>query len=223
MKVDTETVSEQWTDLLSIRIQLPRPSEVSPSETSDESLDVERPITPPPGQSPFTRVSPVNLMALRSLPAEAPLLLLTPFVVPAGMYDEGDNTRRRDPFESFGRELARHHPNICHVPYVTGVGFTETHRRFVRQSEAIITVVCEPERGPVKQSIGEQHDFAEAALKAFASRPTKLDGGRACLLVQCAGSGACQPAQHAFTNVVDVDFYSDQTAEYLADIILGET
>lgn len=162
-------------------------------------------------------------MALRNLPAEAPLMLFTPFLTPAGSRSNStpETPQRRDPFETFGRQLAKHHPNIQHVPYVAGIGFTDTHLKFMQESEAIITVVCEPNQSLKKGSMTKQCDFAEKALKAFVSRPTKCPSDGEFILVQCATDEARRQSQSAFANVIETDFYNDSAAAYLADSILG--
>lgn len=221
MKVDTEDRSEQWGDSLSIRIQLPPQSDTSESETSDDESAEELFFTPSP-KGAFTRSSAASLMALRNLPAQAHLTLFTPCLTPAGSSSALlDNPATGDPFELLGRELAGHHSKICHMPYVPSVGFTETHMAFVMQSDAIITVVCEPSRASKTDSMREQQDFAETALKAFLSMPTSVPDSQEFVLIQCATGGARHQAPLAFSNVIETSSYNAHTAGYLAGAILG--
>lgn len=227
MKVDTEDFScEPWADSLSIRIQLPLDA-----ENNDSSIDTSDEDTGPRDTFPrylrkgrFTRISKASLMALRDLAVEQRLVLFTPFVIPAGPTNAVSNdVRHGDPFETFGRQLAKHHPNICHVPYVTSIGFTETHLDFVADSEAVITVICEPEQPLKEESMVGQHEFAKAALKAHRSRATRRSGDREFVLVQCATAEARRHVQQEFANFVETDVYNEQAAVHLADTILSRT
>lgn len=224
MKVDSEDFSEQWTDTLSIRIriQLRLPSDPEGYQSSDEESEgTERSSLPLPAGA-FTRCSAASLMALRNLPPEAPLVLLTPFLVPAALSDSApDEPHRRDPFEDLGRQLALRHPNISHVPYVPSIGFTDTHAGFVMNSEAVITVICEPGHALKRDSMREQHQFAEAALKAFNSRAMTMPGDGEIVLVQCATDEARRRAHCAFANVIETVFYNEDLAAYLARNIFG--
>ncbi|KAJ8609005.1 hypothetical protein MRB53_039364 [Persea americana] len=77
------------------------------------------------------------LDSLRSLPKSAILLLLTPVMAMP------DNSRpHTDPFESLGRNISKRHARVRHVPYVSRLGFTDTHLVFMRQAHAIIIVTA---------------------------------------------------------------------------------
>lgn len=221
MKVDTDHYSGPWTDSLSIRIQLPLPSHISDDtdyNTGDEGTVVNR-HTPPIARLQLPRAS---VMALQSLPMDAPLVLFTPFLVPAGSSHVASSRRQQgDPFEVFGQRLARHHPNICHVPYVSSVGITDTHLAFITRSEAVVTVICEPNHPMKKESMREQHNFATAALKAFRSRPVTLSGDGEFVLVQCAADDAYKQVKYGDAAIVETDVYDEETAVYLADAIFG--
>lgn len=226
MRVPSEAISEPWTDSLSIRIQLPLSShgDAITEATIEDELLLDELTFLQSTLKHFTRTTRSSLMALRSLHRNEPLVLFTPYLQPAGCRNAGTgNSQSGDPFEIFGRQLAKHHPNICHVPYVASVGFTQTHLDFVIDSVAVITVVCEPEDHPLKKvSMGQQHDFAQAALKAFEAKAgTEEDGSHEFVLVQCAAGKARRRASSGFTNVIETDTYDDNVAVYLADTILG--
>lgn len=54
-----------------------------------------------------------SLRKIRSLRESDVLVLLTPIVVPVSQ----DFTDTSDPFESFGRALAKRHAKVRHIPY----------------------------------------------------------------------------------------------------------
>lgn len=91
------------------------------------------------------------------------ILLLTPVVpLPRSM---ANSPLTSDPFEPFGRALARHHPWIRHVPYTAKGGITSTHVGFIKRATAVIFVISGgPTQGQVSQvelsgiarSIGDQ-------------------------------------------------------------------
>lgn len=234
-----------WTDTVNIRIHLPRSREIDGSVPDNVNLhsflgcigideryrelesktheNDEQEEEEPPGEDRFTRIGPYALMTLRRLPPHVPLVLFTPFLTPAGTDSPASNTS--DPFEAFGRQLAAWHPNIRHVPYVATVGFTPTHRAFVNDCEAVITVICEPAGATAaasKASMSEQHDFAEAAAKAFGDPGDVRHRDCRFVLVQFARPEVRWPAQHAvFENVIEVENYDEGQAEQLAEAILG--
>lgn len=223
MKVDTEDSPGQWTESLSIRIQLPLQSDNSDNDTGDEGFAVAAgPFSAPSRKGPFTRSSTTSLMALRSLLPEAPLVLFTPFLPPAGprMSAQGGPQQHRDPFETFGRELARHHPNICHVPYVGSIGFTNMHLDFVIRSAAVITIVWEPDRAH-QEEVTEHEEFAEAALDAFMADQRKGLGGAEYVLVQYPADGADARVPFECPNIIETRSYDHQAAVYVADAIFG--
>lgn len=78
-----------------------------------------------------------------------------------------------DPFEPFGRELANHHANIRHVPYVPKYGMMELHESLLEDAGAVILVVCEPPefegRSPKDRvdRLEEQQLFAKAVIECL--------------------------------------------------------
>lgn len=76
---------------------------------------------------------------LRTLPSRAIILLLTPvMVLPEELAFSG--RPQADPFEHLGRSLSKRHARIRHVPYISKIGFTNTHLAFMRQANAVIIV-----------------------------------------------------------------------------------
>ena len=74
-----------------------------------------------------------------------------------------------DPFECLGQTLALYGAGkLCHVPFVSSVGFTETHRHWARQASAIIVINCEPaasDDATVKLFLAKQQAFASAVFQ----------------------------------------------------------
>lgn len=112
-------------------------------------------------------------MAIRSLPSTSLVLLLTPVITPKNAGKARTKSQAIDPFESFGRELSKHHRRLRHVPYVPAVGITDTHVAFIEQAAAIIVVIsaCDD---PDEYSLGDQRSFADdvAAKRAELSDET---------------------------------------------------
>lgn len=109
---------------------------------------------------------------LRHLPKTAAVVLFTPVITPAASISASKPTNKTpaqaqvvDPFEILGRSLASYHPRIRHVPYVPGIGFTDTHDAFLSQADAVIVVVCEPQREK-RECLGKQFAFAEKTHEA---------------------------------------------------------
>lgn len=153
-------------------------------------------------------------MALRSLPPPAQLVLFTPVIAPT-------SALARDPFETFGRELARHHPNISHVPYVGSAGFTKFHLDFVMHSAAVITIIWESDRA-LQEELTEQEEFAEAAFEAFTAKDHKEIDSAKYVLVQYPAGGADSRVPFECPNIIEAKSY-DRDAACLANAIFGRT
>jgi hypothetical protein len=111
------------------------------------------------------RLSSRSLCSLRSLPPTSLVLLLTPVLAPAYTDNSTSDSNTTDPFETFGRELSKHHHRLRHVPYLPRVGMTNTHNAFIEQAAAVIVVICEPEDSDdMDQCIERQHSFANDVL-----------------------------------------------------------
>ena len=224
--------TEAWVDALALRIQ--RGQITPPRETilpPDEPLVIDpallhsprvytradaAALAAMPSTCKITRSSPTSLIALRSLPRAASILLFTPAIIPAGQTEGLSEYRYTDPFEPFGRALSRHHKRIRHVPYVAKVGFTEIHDAFISQADAVITVVCEPERSK-HESMSNQMDFAEHALDAVESK--EANASHALVLVQCGEDEFRPPVDAGFMNVVESTTYDADIAKHIANAL----
>lgn len=71
------------------------------------------------------------------------VLLLTPVVRP--LHQRAPEDPPTDPFECFGRALARRHPKIRHAPY-TVHGITSTHVALIKKAAAVIFVTTNANR-----------------------------------------------------------------------------
>lgn len=78
------------------------------------------------------------------------ILLLTPVVKP--LHQRAPNEPTMDPFECFGRELARRHRHIVHAPY-TAHGVTQTHVALIKRASAVIFVTVNATRPNAKSQI----------------------------------------------------------------------
>lgn len=131
-----------------------------------------------------------------------------------------------DPFEDLGRSLSVFHKRIRHVPYVTAVGFTQTHAKFISEAGGVIIVVCEPggEFSP-GQSVEHQMDFATTVHKTILQKnaTTAANGNSystlAEVLVQCASPPDRADINDDFHNVLEVSKYTSVTAKLLAQRI----
>lgn len=71
------------------------------------------------------------------------ILLLTPVVRP--LHQRALEDPPTDPFECFGRALARRHPKIRHAPY-TAHGITSTHVALIKKAAAVVFVTTNANR-----------------------------------------------------------------------------
>lgn len=161
----------------------------------------------------ITGVSHESLAALRSLPKEANILLLTPVIVPAGNAETYREDPHSDPFEQFGKALSKHHKRIRHVPYLATVGLTEIHKAFIDEADAMITMVCEPCHGKL-ESLEWQMDFAEDAVDALQSKADETPN--TLVLIECGEEEYRPPADGTFDNVIESASYNDEVAKQIA-------
>lgn len=122
----------------------------------------------------FVRSSCSSLTNVAKLDGNALLVLFTP-VIPlpfTGGQSRPDGTTSRqapvDPFEAFGRDLAKHHERIRHVPYVPSVGVTATHEEFARRAGAIIIVIWGPTTIKSESQSSSSFVAATTEQRAFA-------------------------------------------------------
>ena len=152
-------------------------------------------------QTRFTRTSPKALATIRNLPKKANIVLFTPVIIPVNDTDYATNPTT-DPFEPLGRALSSHHSRIRHVPYIAQTGFTDTHNEIARRADAVVTVICEPDRQK-QVSVTNQMEFAEAALDAFCGDDDGDDvDGVPFVLVQLVGATDQLEVDENFETVV---------------------
>ncbi|KAK3056099.1 hypothetical protein LTR09_003335 [Extremus antarcticus] len=223
--------SEIETDLLDVQSELSH-SDLSRQSSTLSCLPPKLVINPallqryssteqPEAQSTMTtckviRSSPASVATLRNLRKTANVVLFTPVIVPAGDTPAFNANHSTDPFEPLGRALSSHHKRIRHVPYVPQVGFTETHSTFLNQADAVVTVVCEPDRSK-HGNVSNQMDFAEAALDAFQSNDDTASN--VFTLVQVGSDEFRLPADANFENVIEVDGFVRTTARQVAQAV----
>lgn len=221
MKDPFEQHSERpWFRSLSIRIALPLDEDSSDSGLDYSEQKARLDSIHAARECQFTHCSVKSIKAIRRLPADAAIVLFTPFIAPAGSKTAtAGDVNYADPFEPLGRELAKFHPNIEHVPYLPSVGFTDTHRGFVCRSHAIITVLCEPEHWTEAESINDQYDFATMAWKS--TQPRSRKAPIETLLVRCGSDKVRSPAETVYDNLLDSPIYNVDMAKALARTIMG--
>ena len=212
--------TEAWVDALALRIRLNQeilcPSSKLPP-ISEFNLDATTAaVVAMPANCKVTRSSAESQSALRDLPSPATILLFTPVLPPAGTGKAPKDETNMDPFEVFGRALIQYHKRIRHVPYVPKVGFTETHDAWISQADAVIVVVCEPDRFK-HESMSNQMDFAEATLDAVEDK--EANASSAMVLVQCGEDEFRPPVDASFMSVVECTTYDAEIAKHIARAI----
>ncbi|KAB8299759.1 hypothetical protein EYC80_000012 [Monilinia laxa] len=181
----------------------------------DNSMDIaEESVSAPSGISeelPDTsdisatilRDSVDSLTKIRSLRESDVLVLLTPVVVPVSR----DVTDTSDPFECFGRSLAKRHAKVRHIPYTQRNGITSTHLGFIKRSHIII--LCFVDR-PGHQL---QLEFAEILFAVRDHKP--------CIIMVC-GDGTNMQDSIPFPTVILTSGYTAEEMEAAAAVIFGE-
>ncbi|KAH7321555.1 hypothetical protein BKA65DRAFT_482010 [Rhexocercosporidium sp. MPI-PUGE-AT-0058] len=149
------------------------------------------------------RDSPDWLTYIRALQETDVVILLTPVVVPISQ----DPTDISDPFEPFGRALARRHPRIRHVPYTSRNGITSTHLGFIKRGHVIILCFAVSPDRPL------QTEVAEMTFAVSDNKP--------CIVVVCCSPMDTDVAGH-FPTVVQSEGYSPPALEAAAELVFGE-
>ena len=122
----------------------------------------------------FVRSSSPSLSNIARLDQNVPLVLFTPVIALPTMTVEtragGTESRQPpvDPFEEFGRDLAKHHNRVEHVPYRPSVGMTETHEKFARHAGAIVIVIWCAATGKSNNQSNSSIIASTSAQRAFA-------------------------------------------------------
>lgn len=156
--------------------------------------------------------------SLHNLSPSGTIVLFTPVITPAGSGKAANKPSSSgiDPFETLGRALSRHHRRIRHVPYVPSVGFTETHDAFLTQTDIVIVLICEPSTSK-HQGLGNQVDFADAALEGMESNQIGRTAEDAFILIQCGDpGGSFWPELSQHENCLKCHKYDADVAQQIA-------
>ncbi|KAL2067967.1 hypothetical protein VTL71DRAFT_16065 [Oculimacula yallundae] len=149
-----------------------------------------------------SRDSPDWLSYIRALQETDIIILLTPVVIP-----RGQDTVVSDPFEPFGRALAKRHSRVRHVPYTTRNGITSTHLGFIKRGHVIILCFYVSPDRPL------QNEIAETAFAVSDNKPCIIVVFRSSMDIQCIGP---------FPTMIHTTGYSVRTLEATAALIFGE-
>ncbi|KAK3327685.1 hypothetical protein B0T19DRAFT_441641 [Cercophora scortea] len=160
------------------------------------------------------RDSPPNIPLSRYLNEGDVVLLLTPGVVPnpitATSTGNEPTSSSSDPFEPFGRGLAKHHPWIHHVPYLPRNGITNTHMVHIRLAKTVVFVIS----GPPSHGQLSQVELAETARAICEHRPQ--------VIVACCNIRDLGLLESAFPTIIQLPDYSTGELEAAADFLFQE-
>jgi hypothetical protein len=173
------------------------------------ALDTTTSVAGSPGQTGavLIRDNQPRLPLSGSLQDSDLIVLLTPVVAPVFTPRSSRGTTT-DPFEPFGRALARHHPWIRHVPYTVRDGITGTHVGFIKRAATVIFVIS----GPSRQGQPPQVELAEVALSVSGHRPL--------IVVVCCNVHEIPPLETAsFPTVIQLSGFASGVLEYGADLL----
>lgn len=186
--------------------------------------DFTRPIRPIPDINVRKLTwSRKSAKSLQELEKHDRLVLFTPVVPPYETTRHVTPANAQDPFESLGRALNQHHARVSHVPFVPRIGFTDTHRDWIMQSQAkvIVVVNCEPaglETAAAGASLANQKTFAVNVAEAI--RNVQIgDDDRILVLVYCGSPDGA--LQESYQIVLQSNTYTALNLEQLAHILFG--
>ncbi|KAG4423332.1 hypothetical protein IFR04_003566 [Cadophora malorum] len=183
-------------------------------ETDEMSIDSGATSLPPPRPPTFldsnrhslaiiSRDSPDWLGYIRALQETDVIILLTPVVIPISH----DPTDTSDPFEPFGRALAKRHSRIRHVPYTRRNGITSTHLGFIKRGHIIVLCFA------ISPDLPLQLEIADITFAVSDNKP--------CIVVICSDmidTGSPGP----FPTIVQAAGYSPPALEAAAALVFGE-
>lgn len=129
------------------------------------------------------------------------ILLLTPIVAPVND-DSG-----RDPFEPLGRNLAKYHPWVRHVPYTVQSGITSTHVAFIKRAKVVLFVIS----GPPCSGQPSQVELSNIVQHIGEHRPH--------VVVACCNVQDLDPAVLSFPTIIQLQGYSSRELEIGADLL----
>lgn len=148
-----------------------------------------------------------DVLPLGTLLGEEDLvILLTPAVVPL-MPNSGETS---DPFEPFGKALARRHPWIRHIPYTKERGITGTHVAFVRRAKIVIFVITGI---PVVDGVS-QPQLAEIVREACEDKPM--------ITVACCDAEGHNLHEFGFSTLVQSNGFSTAELEAIATLLMSQ-
>ena len=117
-----------------------------------------------------------------------------------------------------GKVFGAQHRRIRHVPYVPRVGFTETHRVFLTQVDAVIAVSCESDGNVDKQAnSAKQRDF----IRAVATALTESDHGSPMVSVSFGSGDSWEWEDDLFNHVWAGEMYDEDSAMNARMLVFG--
>jgi GNAT superfamily N-acetyltransferase len=134
------------------------------------------------------------------------LYLLTPAAVPLPPWPADPP---EDPFETFGRALARHHRWVRHVPYTLRDGITDYHTAHIGFAKVIIFVIS----GPPRAGQPSQVELIESAKGTAGHRPQ--------IILACCSLDELGPIENKFATIIEISDYSRSELESAADLLFG--
>ncbi|KAF2232089.1 hypothetical protein EV356DRAFT_534932 [Viridothelium virens] len=186
----------------------------------------------------FVRSSCSSLNNIAKLDENALLVLFTPVIaIPQTTGAEGAALKHDpvDPFEAFGRDLARYHQRIRHVPYLPSVGMTATHEAFARRAGAIIIVMWgstttksgNPSSSPFVEATAPQRVFADA-VRRNASPDSRSEAATPIVLFITGTSQSTLTEKDLgdifrnYGNILHSQEYSQLSSRQVVDILFQE-
>jgi GNAT superfamily N-acetyltransferase len=136
------------------------------------------------------------------------LVLLSPVVVPFQL--EGNSSSNRDPFEPFGRALAKRHPWTRHVPYTSSNGITGYHVTFIKRAKAVIFIIS----GAPIAGQSSQVEIADVARMIGEHRPQ--------IIVACQDVRDLSIVDSSFPTILQLPGYAPKDLEHAAALLFGE-
>lgn len=141
------------------------------------------------------------------------VILLTPVVPPdpGDLRSAANKGVTTDPFEPFGRALARHHSWIRHVPYTSRSGITSTHVGFIKRAAAVVFVIS----GPPVRGQASQVEMSGIARSVGDQRPH--------IVVACCDIEELGLLGADFPTIIQLPSYSAGELESAADVLFRKT
>ena len=116
-----------------------------------------------------------------------------------------------DPFEVFGKALAKHHQWVRHVPYLPRDGITSYHIAHINFAKVIIFVISGPQRGNQPSQVV----LSESVRAASGHRPQ--------IILACCSLRELGHSEDKFPTVIQISSYAKSELEAAADLLFSET